>query len=155
MEADLIKDLINQTFLGFIEKNIDWSQISEPKYYIATSFRHKVADYARSKGKPYALPDDTLADDNIEEKIILTEEETLLKVRMREAYLSLPPRCQLVIRLKYYEGLTHEQIAVQTGLSHRSIYNNLSVGLKAMRLILENPDKRATRLRFLLSFCFA
>ena len=149
---DIIKDLINQTFLAFIEKNIDWSQVLRPKHYIVSSFKNKLIDHARSKGKTYAIPametGDT--DDSIEEKIIGTEEEAILKARLQRAYLSLPARCRLVIRLKYYEGLTHDQIASQTGLSHRSIYNNLSVGLKAMRLLLEDKARRSQQLRFLL-----
>ncbi|MBO9727259.1 MAG: sigma-70 family RNA polymerase sigma factor [Chitinophaga sp.] len=150
---DIIKDLINQTFLAFIEKHIDWSQIDQPKFYIASSFKNKLTDYARSKGKTYTIPDTETTDDSIEEKIILTEEAEQLKAQMQQAYLALPPRCRLVIRLKYYEGLTHDQIAAQTGLSHRSIYNNLSEGLKAMRLLLADKPQRPGQLLSLLALC--
>lgn len=148
--ADIIKDLINQTFLAFIEKNVDWSQVQQPKHYIVSSFKNKLIDHARSQGKTYTFPDLDTTDDSIEEKIIGTEEEAILKAQLQRAYLSLPARCRLVIRLKYYEGLTHDQIATQTGLSHRSIYNNLSVGLKAMRLLLEEKSRRPAHLRTLL-----
>ncbi|MEC5144202.1 sigma-70 family RNA polymerase sigma factor [Chitinophaga sp. 212800010-3] len=149
---ELIKDLINQIFLGFIEKNIDWSQIRDARHYIAASFRNKLSDHARSEGKSVPVMELEMADNSIEEKIILTEEEVRLKAQIHQAWQKLPPRCQMVIKLKYFEGLSHEQIAVQTGLSSRSIYNNLSEGLKAMRLLLADLHGPHARHRLLLMF---
>jgi RNA polymerase sigma-70 factor (ECF subfamily) len=38
-----------------------------------------------------------------------------------------------VIDLKYYQNLTTEEIALQTGLTKRSVYNNLFEGIKLLR----------------------
>jgi RNA polymerase sigma-70 factor (ECF subfamily) len=69
-----------------------------------------------------------------------SNEELLASIRA--AFNRLPARCQNVIHLKYYEGLSTEQIAERTGLNTRSVYNNLYEGIKALREELRNSNPR-------------
>lgn len=154
---ETIKDTINQTFLHFIEKKINWSEISNRKHFIAVSFRRRLLNLSAAKENRlvFDLPETDDTEGNAEEKIIVGEEQRLLQEKLKCAFLHLPPRCQLVVKLKYYEGLTTAQITQKTGLSHRSIYNNLSVALKELRNILEKQEKRPVKhLNFLLLSLF-
>jgi DNA-directed RNA polymerase specialized sigma24 family protein len=66
---------------------------------------------------------------------MMEEKESALLVtnNLNLIYEKLPGRLKKVIFLKFYEGLTNDQIMTQTGLSLRSVYNNLSEGIKMMR----------------------
>lgn len=150
---EAVKDCINQLFLHFIEKKVNWNEVDNRKHFIAMSFRRRLLNLSASKESRlvFDLPETDDTEANVEEKIIVSEEQRLLQEKLKQAFLRLPPRCQLVVKLKYYEGLSAGQISEKTGLSHRSIYNNLSVALKELRNILEKQEKRPVKhLNFLL-----
>ncbi|HEX7357937.1 MAG TPA: sigma factor-like helix-turn-helix DNA-binding protein, partial [Ignavibacteriaceae bacterium] len=62
----------------------------------------------------------------------------------------LPKRCQKVIYLKFYEGLTTEGIVEKSGLNKRTVYNNLFEGIKMLRSEL-SINKAAEQFAILLS----
>jgi len=46
----------------------------------------------------------------------------------------LPNRQKELIVLKFYEGLSYDEIVQKTGLSHRTVYNKIHEGLKKLKL---------------------
>ncbi|WP_316820740.1 sigma-70 family RNA polymerase sigma factor [Pedobacter gandavensis] len=139
-----VKDLINQIFLGFLEKGTDFSQVSNVKAYISTTFRRKLIDSYRSsqKYKMESLDEfsDAWSEPSTEERLLNSQALEELKEKLSRIYEGLPRRCQTVIFLKYYEGLSNEEIAERSSLTIRSVYNNLFEGIKRMReeMVKEN-----------------
>ncbi len=137
MDLCAVKDNINQTFLGFLEKGTDFSKISNVKSYILTSFRRKLIDTYRieQKYKMESLDDfsDAWSEPSVEELMLNSQALEELKEKLSRIYEGLPRRCQTVIFLKYYEGLSNEEIAERSSLTIRSVYNNLFEGIKRMR----------------------
>lgn len=130
-------DIISQFFLSLLEKNIDLSGISNPKAYLAVAFKRKLIDYYR-KTHPGQFVDtgkleEELAEPSIQDTLEQLQSNKELIQKIRAAYKKIPLRCQKVIYLKFYKGLTTDQIAEQTGLSKRSVYNNLFEGVKLLR----------------------
>jgi RNA polymerase sigma factor (sigma-70 family) len=132
-----ISDLISQFFLDLLEKNIDPQTLNNPKAYLSTAFRRKLIDHYRSAKKnrfvdackvleEYAVP-------SVQDTLEQVQANAELVTQIREAYKKLPNRCQKVIYLKFYKGLTTDQIADQTGLNKRTVYNNLFEGVKILR----------------------
>ena len=134
---DEIKDIINQFFLDLLEKKIDPLSIQNPQAYLSTAFRRKLIDHYRKYGKGRLVV--LKADDQghagacIQDTIEQIEANTALVNAIRMAYEKLPARCRKVIDLKYYQGLTTDEIVLQTGLTKRSVYNNLFEGIKLLR----------------------
>ena len=140
-----IEDIINQTFLDFAQKKIDFSAISNPDGYVTTSYKRKLVDFHRRKksskinslvdwanlefgdGMPFSHEEKEIQAQNIE--------------KLYELFKKIPPRCQKVIFLKYYRHLSNEKIALETGLSVQTIYNNLSEGIKKLKNGFENKPK--------------
>ncbi|MDB5275708.1 MAG: polymerase sigma factor, sigma-70 family [Ferruginibacter sp.] len=55
----------------------------------------------------------------------------------------LPARQKELIILKFYEGLSYEEIVQQTGLAPRTVYNKMHEALKKLKLeMIENPYSR-------------
>ncbi len=136
LELETLKDIINQLFLDFAEKKIDLDAVSNPRAYIITSFKRRLVDHHREhrlkhekQGFIYREISEQAVDRLIEENELSAE----MVKKLSEAYRTLPERCKKVIFLKYYEGLSNEEISRRTGLSVRSIYNNLSEGIKMLR----------------------
>lgn len=135
-EAD---DFVNQFFLDLLEKNIDPDLVTNPQAFLSTAFRRKLIDHYRrskAKAKMYVVGgeiNDRLSEPSAQEAIEQTQDNTELVNQIRKAFLKLPDRCQKVMYLKFYKGLSTEQIALQTGLTKRSVYNNLFEGIKILR----------------------
>ena len=136
-QQDEIKDIIDQFFLDLLEKKIDPATIQNPQAYLSTAFRRKLIDHYRKYGKSRLVavkPDaESYVEVSVQDTIEQTEANTELINAIRMAYKKLPSRCRKVIDLKFYQGLTTEQIALQTGLTKRSVYNNLFEGIKLLR----------------------
>ena len=134
---DEIKDIINQFFLDLLEKKIDPLSIQNPQAYLSTDFRRKLIDHYRKYGKGRLVvlkaDDQGHAGASIQDTIEQIEANTALVNAIRMAYEKLPARCRKVIDLKYYQGLTTDEIVLQTGLTKRSVYNNLFEGIKLLR----------------------
>lgn len=153
--AEEIQDFINQLFLDLIEKKIDLHTINNPKAYLSTAFKRKLIDHNRKTGKKYFLDPGSLEEDFFEPSVDHLEQiqtNTWLIEEIRKAYRNLPERCRHVIFLKFYKGLTTEQICLETGLTKRTVYNNLFEAVKLLRSQLNSvsPELRFTSLLSLL-----
>lgn len=136
-EKEMLKDIINQVFLDLIEKNVDPSLINTPKAFLTTTFKRKLIDADRKNKRiinaHILLEKQETRESSTQEKWEETEDLLQLVNRLKALYENLPPRCKKVIYLKFYEALSTEQIIERTGLSARSVYNNLFEGIKLLR----------------------
>lgn len=132
-----VSDIISQFFLDLLEKNIDPRTINNPQAYLSIAFRRKLIDHYRRTLKNRFVDAGKIVEEDTEPSVQDTLERvqanTELIDQIRRAYKKLPNRCQKVIYLKFYKGLTTEQIAEQTGLTKRTVYNNLFEGVKLLR----------------------
>ena len=134
---DEINDIINQFFLGLLEKKLDLSVINNPQAYLSVAFKRKLIDHYRSNTKKQFVDitriEQELTEPSVQEILEQLQSDKELMRQIRMAYKKLPQRCQKVIYLKFYEGLNTDQIAEQTGLSKRTVYNNLFESIKLLR----------------------
>ena len=136
-QKEEVTDLINQFFLDLLEKRIDLEKINNPQNYLSTAFRRKLVDHYRQSGKTRVVvlkdTDVNYAEPSIQETLEQIESNVELINALKNAYENLPARCKKVIDLKFYKGMATEEIALQTGLTKRSVYNNLFEGIKLLR----------------------
>lgn len=145
-QPDDINDVISNLFLDLIEKKIQLTEIKNPKAYLSVAFKNRLIDFTRSKEKQKIsgeLPellhfsDDT--DVSMLEKI---QENNELINAIKAAFENLPKRAKYILYLKYYEGLSTEEIAVKTNFTKRTVYNYLFIAIKLLRKDLNqsHPD---------------
>ncbi len=141
-DMEQVKDAINQTFAYFWEKRASLGQVRAPKSYIYTSFLHKLS--AVTGGRESLLVSfDRLPEEpgdvhtSPEHQLILRKEESSLQQRIDQAISKLSARKRELIRLRYYEGLSHEEICKRTGLSSRTVYNKLFESVRFLRAELQ------------------
>ena len=68
-----------------------------------------------------------------EDGIIVAETSFALALKMKLAIDKLSARKQELVRLKYYEGLSYEEISAITALSIRTVYNKLHEAIKFLK----------------------
>ena len=138
-DAHLVKDIIQQLFLYLWEKRETIQDARDVKSYLITSFLRKLtADWKKNKESGLlkvvwsSYPEDPQP--NPEEKLIRKDEQSHLFKLLMDRINELPNRQKELITLKFYEGLTYEEIVQRTGLSHRTVYNKIHEGLKKLKL---------------------
>lgn len=135
--GDELNDLLHQFFLHLMEKNINFSDISNPRAYLQTAFKRRLIDHYRSERRYlrhhslYVVPDEFQP--SVQELLEKVQTNTALIERVRNICNTLPSTCRTVILLKYGEGLSNEEIEQRTGLSRRTIYNSLFKSIKTLR----------------------
>lgn len=138
-DAQLVKDTIQQLFLYLWEKRETIHMAKNVKSYLITSFLRKLSSDWKKSGKISNLQvvhshysEDTAP--TPEENLIQKDEQHYLFRLLMNHINELPSRQKELIFLKYYEGLSYEEIVQQTGLSHRTVYNKIHEALKKLKL---------------------
>ena len=157
-DADLVKDTIQQLFLYLWEKRTSLNEAKNVKSYLITSFLRKLStDWKKSwkdcnlqvVGNSYYSD----AQPTPEEKLINKDEQSHLLKALMKHIDDLPKRQKELIFLRFYEGLTYEEIVQKTGLSHRTIYNKIHEALKKLKLnIATSEHSHSAALLLLISF---
>jgi RNA polymerase sigma-70 factor, ECF subfamily len=77
--------------------------------------------------------EELVSPDNPEEDVVIRERKTIVIAAMKQ----LSPEQQQVLQLAYYSGLTHAEIAAQTGLALGTVKTRIRLGLNKLRNVLE------------------
>ena len=77
--------------------------------------------------------EELVSPNNPEEDVVIRERKTIVIAAMKQ----LSPEQQQVLQLAYYSGLTHAEIAAQTGLALGTVKTRIRLGLNKLRNVLE------------------
>ncbi|MGN6439399.1 MAG: RNA polymerase sigma factor [Agriterribacter sp.] len=147
-----LNDLLHQFFLELMEKKIDYSGIVNPRAYLQTAFKRRLIDHYRSEKRYlrhhslYIVQEEYQP--SVQELLEKVQSNATLIQKVRSICDRLPASCRTIVLLKYGEGLSNEEIEQRTGLSRRTIYNNLFKAIKILRKEL-SPTDMATYLSVL------
>ncbi|HEU4555466.1 MAG TPA: sigma-70 family RNA polymerase sigma factor [Chitinophaga sp.] len=136
---DLVKDCIHELFLEIWYNRHKLAPVQHVGAYLKTYLRRKILKEA---GK---LPQHTTAD--IETHVIETErpyDELLILLqsrkevaeKVRRAIQQLSPRQIEIIRMKFFENKSYDEISSLTSTTPRTIYNQVHNSLKILRRYL-------------------
>ncbi|MRG48922.1 RNA polymerase sigma-70 factor [Chitinophaga sp. SYP-B3965] len=131
------EDILQDTFLRLWTSRAQLPDIERFDSYIFMIARNRIMDHLRKVALQQRLIDQVWA--NISE----TSEEPAQQLDVREskqlihqALEALSPQKQTVFQLSRHQGLSHEQIAQQLGLSKSRVKNLLVETLKHIRVYL-------------------
>ena len=135
----LAEDLVQETFLRVLRSIHHYKHPRPFKpwlYAIATNLvrdHYKKADTQRTQ----SILDDGIFQDNISS----TPEDSLLAAdeahQVSEAISSLPTHQRETIVLRYYQGLSHREIAEALSIPVGTVKSRLSLGLMRLRELIE------------------
>lgn len=154
-DAHLVKDAIQQQFLYLWEKRETIQMAKNVRAYLIVSFLRKLsADWKKSeRAGNLKVAWNNLSEEPLttpEEKLIIKDEQEQLGRLLMSHINALPARQKELILLRFYEGLTYEEIVQKTNLTHRTVYNKIHEALKKLKLELKQ-DKVKVASGFILS----
>lgn len=137
-DAELVKDAIQQLFLYLWDKKEGLGHAKDVRSYLIISFLRKLtADWkklARYQHLELVWNSDAAAPaPTPEERLISKQSESSARSLLTAHINALPARQRELIILKFYEGLSYEEIAERTQLTQRTIYNKVHEALKKLR----------------------
>jgi len=134
-DKNLTKDAIQELFLELCEKPHLVEEIKNPQAYLLISLKRKIL---KSKKKnQLATTNLNLSEESeelsYEELLIRSHDNTELQLNIQKALDSLSPTQQKVLRLRFYKGLSYEEIATATNTSKRTVYNQVYEAIRRIR----------------------
>lgn len=141
-DPNLVKDAIQQQFLYLWEKRESLGTARNVRSYLINSFLRKLTtDWIKTEQisrlelawssfdqEPQLSP---------EEKLIASQDQQQIYQYLQQQLNTLPARQRELIIMRFYDGLSYDEIAEKTGLTHRTIYNKTHEALKRLKLELE------------------
>jgi RNA polymerase sigma factor (sigma-70 family) len=140
---ELVKEGINNLFIELWKIRHKLSGVKNIQQYVLTIYKRVL--YKTYANYTSSIPFETLEQDIIESSLteqsyeailIASQQDEHLKRRLRNALNQLSPRQKEIIRMRYFEQTSFEEIAAQTGLTERTIYNTMYNAMKVLKEIL-------------------
>ncbi|MCO5241031.1 MAG: sigma-70 family RNA polymerase sigma factor [Chitinophagaceae bacterium] len=125
---ELAKDALQEIFIEIWHYRVSIGEVNHSYSYLVKVLKSIILKKVKRKVIINELHDNEhkLADpQNIEETIMSSERITEQKSRLNMAIAQLTTRQKQVVRLRFFEGLTYEQIAVKLSMNYQSV-NNLA-----------------------------
>lgn len=140
-DDELVKDCVNQIFLNIWEKKERLPDVANVKPYLFTILRNLIADEFKAQEKlDNAVGQKMAQDDNTElsyeDILIRVQTDDELKHKLRTAIQKLTPKQIKLIQMKFFEGLSYEQIAECSSQSVKTSYNTIYDAVKSLRKML-------------------
>lgn len=143
-------DLINEVWLRLIDaQRVEWQDRAHFFALSARLMRHILVEFARSRPRRLGLQDGERVE--FEETLLVPVERTAMLVAVDDALSSMEkiyPRQSQVVELKYYGGLTVQEIAEVLKISPETVNRDWKFARAWLRRELEGTqpdDHRATQ----------
>lgn len=141
-DDELVKDCVNQIFLNMWDKRERLQPVENVKSYLMTSLRRCMLDQLAYIDKTNIAFNKMGAEEDwnelsYEEIIIKVQQDAELKEKLGLAIKQLTPRQIELIQLKFFEGLSYEQIAERTSQTVKTAYNTIYDAIKTLRKLLK------------------
>lgn len=135
-DTELIKDTIQDLFLEIWVKRENASHIISIKAYLFQSVRNNLIQIGRRKSNIQSISHQEEAFSNFsspELEWISDETNARNELLLTSGIELLPKRQREALYLKYYEDLSHEEIAQIMGLQRQAVANYIHNGLQKLR----------------------
>ena len=139
-DKDRTKDAIHELFLEIWKNRETLPEVQHIGYYLRTILQRKIArQMAREEIRPL---DEVMAghpgdiEYSYEELLIRLQSSEELHIKMQRAIRALTRKQIAVIRMKFFEDKSYEEIARLTATTPRTIYNQVYESLRTLRKYL-------------------
>lgn len=141
-DDELTKDCINQLFLKLWERRTKLGEVDDVRAYLFTALRRGIIDelsYSQRLDKAliHKLERDPDSDLSYEEILIRVEKDAEMKKKIEFALKQLTPRQLELVKLRFYEGLSYQEISKKFNHSVKTSYNIIYEAIKSLKKILK------------------
>lgn len=142
-DSEISGEAADQVFITLWEKHEQLGRVDNVPAYLRTFLKRKVIRLLERKRKlDSALlnigAEGVWQEMSYEEFIIRVQTDELMKYKLKSALEKLTFRQKQLVHLKFFEGLSYEQIAEQSNQTIKTAYNTIYDALKVLRKELKD-----------------
>lgn len=128
----MVSDAIHDIFLDLLEKKKVLDNIQNFNAYITIALRRKLSKELK---RQFSDLDEKSMDPqkSYESFIIQSEQNKSIRNKLQEAINDLTPSQRKILTLRFYGGLSYEEIANHQGSTVRTVYNQFYSAIKSLR----------------------
>lgn len=132
-EENLVEDCLQDFFLYLYENRRELGEVNYLRAYLFKAFRRRLWRYLKKQRKLSTQEDGDGIVISPEEILILDHQDNIQQEVLAAMLNKLPPRQREVIYLRYYNGLSPQEIAEVLSITYRGVINTLYKAFKKMR----------------------
>lgn len=137
-DVELVSDTLNQLFIYIWERHEKLDQVEFVESYLRTMLKRKIYKALKKQQRLEKAvtafgQEGALMELSYEEIIIKIQSDELMIKKLKAALDKLTFKQKQLIQLRFYEGLSYEEMAARTHLSVRTAYNTIYEALKFLR----------------------
>lgn len=133
-DKELTKDCLQQFFLEIWDRRARLSEVTYLDRYLLRYFKRNLFHEIRERSKTDGLSEHPQEIDfSYEELIIIKQSDENTRNKLRTALGKLTKKQKQVIEMKFFEGLSYEEIADFTSSKNRTVYNLVYEALKVLK----------------------
>ncbi|RAJ81842.1 RNA polymerase sigma-70 factor (ECF subfamily) [Chitinophaga dinghuensis] len=139
-----VHECITQVLIELWDKRHTLPEVENVRSYLLTCVRRKLlAEQEASKLRErnhltYTVNEDA-SEVSYEQLLIENQTRADQISKLKAAFDKLTPRQKELLKMKYFDDLSYEEIAIQAGITKRTAYNIIHDGLKILREELYPP----------------
>lgn len=133
-DSDVAEDLVQNAFTNAWQSVCDRHEIDNFKAFMYRSVRNECISYLRRKRE-------TVGIDAVPEYTDEVADTSVRDARIWKAIEELPQKCREVFLLCKRDGLSHEEIAEELGISVKTVKNQMTKAYSRLREALSDGHK--------------
>lgn len=144
---ELTKDCIHELFVTLWDRRSHLDKVQSVKAYLLVSLRRKLLKRLKEKRTYHRTLDDQTSFDmqfSPEELIIRDEIQENKRQALYNALDELPARQKEVLYLKYFNGMSYDEIEQILAINYQSIRNHIHRAIKRLRNLLDEHKSETT-----------
>jgi RNA polymerase sigma-70 factor (ECF subfamily) len=131
-------DCINELFTEVWDRRHRLPEVEQVRGYLFVIFKRKLSRHVTRRQPVLSLAEEDMLsfphnDSSYEELLIAMQSEEEKKMKVRMALDHLTGRQKELIRLRYYDNLSMEEISEKLQISLRTIYNTMHSAITILR----------------------
>lgn len=130
---EMVEDVIQDLFLKFCENENLTLGIKNPKSYLQVSMKRELISRLEKARKTEGPTMIEISVPSYEQLLIENQKSVQDSLLIKECMASLSPSQKTVLTLRFYKGLSYDEIAIKMGSSKRTVYNQVHDSIKKMR----------------------
>lgn len=139
-----VMESINEVFTEIWRKHDLLPEVEKVKSYLFVVYKRKLSRKLVPEKVLYLAEEEentpvTLKEFSYEEILIASQMEEEVKIKIQNALSKLSPRQKQLIRFRYFDGLSLEDISEKLDISLRTVYNTIHSAIKILRKELHRP----------------
>lgn len=132
-DVPLLEDVIQELLINLWTRRVELKKISNPHNYFFTAFRHSLFKKLKESNSLPIENGHLEPEFSVDAIIIQHENDLEREAKLKEALRALTSRQREAIYLRFYEGLSYEEVAATLNITVKATYKIMARALSELK----------------------